>query len=71
MEILADDAGCDYCGKLHKTRYSLYEKIPVPAHPNCRCCIIPVVDDNGIKYEQGLIAEFDEFVPCLRDSQTG
>lgn len=22
-----------------------YEKMPTPAHPNCRCCIIPVIDD--------------------------
>ena len=23
-----------------------YEKMPIPAHPNCRCCIIPVIDDT-------------------------
>ena len=22
-----------------------YEKMPIPAHPNCRCCIIPVIGD--------------------------
>lgn len=59
VEILADDAGCDYCGKLHKTRYTLYEKIPVPAHPNCRCCIIPVVD-AGLKVDIQLFAKKSE-----------
>lgn len=44
VEILADDAGCTHCEKLHKTKYFVNENIPIPAHPNCRCCIIPVVD---------------------------
>lgn len=46
VEILADDAGCTHCEKLHKTKYFVNENIPIPAHPNCRCCIIPVVDEN-------------------------
>lgn len=45
VEVLADDAGCDYCARLNGKRYSVYAKMPVPAHPNCRCCIIPVIDD--------------------------
>jgi SPP1 gp7 family putative phage head morphogenesis protein len=35
---------CEHCGSLHKTRHSIYEKLPVPAHPNCRCVILPVLD---------------------------
>lgn len=39
-----DERRCDVCGKLHQKRYLLGEQIPIPAHPRCRCCIIPVVD---------------------------
>ena len=46
VEILADkdERRCEVCGKLHQKRYSLNDAIPIPAHPKCRCCIIPVVD---------------------------
>ena len=41
-----DERRCKKCGKLHKKRYKLGSKLPVPAHPNCRCCIVPVVDED-------------------------
>ena len=46
VEIWADEdeRRCDVCGKLHETRYPINGVLPIPAHPNCRCCIIPVVD---------------------------
>lgn len=40
-----DERLCDICGKLHETYYTLGENIPVPAHPRCRCCIVPVIED--------------------------
>lgn len=40
-----DERRCDKCGKLHKKRYPIHAQMPIPAHPNCRCCIIPVVED--------------------------
>ena len=40
-----DERRCDICGQLHTKRYAIYEPIPIPAHPRCRCCIIPVIDD--------------------------
>lgn len=48
VEIWADEdeRRCDVCGKLHKKRYPVGAAVPIPAHPNCRCAIIPVVDDN-------------------------
>lgn len=47
VEVLADkdERRCDVCGKLHRKRYPVNGAMPVPAHPRCRCCIIPVVDD--------------------------
>jgi hypothetical protein len=40
-----DERRCEVCGKLHQKTFSIYEPMPVPAHPRCRCCIVPVVDD--------------------------
>lgn len=40
----ADERRCDVCGKLHGRKYPVYGALPIPAHANCRCCIIPVVE---------------------------
>ena len=39
-----DERQCDLCGELHGKRYLIGEVMPIPAHPNCRCCIIPVIE---------------------------
>ena len=39
-----DERTCKVCGKLHKNIYPIGANIPCPAHPRCRCTIIPVVD---------------------------
>ena len=39
-----DERRCDVCGKLHKQKYLVYQQMPIPAHPRCRCCIIPVIE---------------------------
>lgn len=46
VEIWADEdeRRCKVCGKLHKKQYFLGDHVPIPAHPRCRCCIVPVVD---------------------------
>lgn len=45
MEVLVDpdERTCNVCGKLHGKRYSINDKPPIPAHPRCRCCMVPVV----------------------------
>jgi SPP1 gp7 family putative phage head morphogenesis protein len=47
VEILADkdERRCEVCGKLHGKRYPVGAAVPIPAHPRCRCCIVPVIDD--------------------------
>lgn len=40
-----DERRCDVCGKLHEKRFPVNAQPPIPAHPKCRCCIIPVVED--------------------------
>jgi SPP1 gp7 family putative phage head morphogenesis protein len=46
VEVWADrDARrCEHCGTLHQKRFPIGGKIPIPAHPNCRCNILPVVE---------------------------
>ena len=38
-----DERRCEVCGKLHEKIYPAGAAVPIPAHPRCRCCIIPVV----------------------------
>ena len=46
VEIWAspDERQCPECRKLHKKRFPIGAEPQVPVHPNCRCCIIPVID---------------------------
>ena len=45
VEIWADEdeRRCPDCGKLHQKKYKVGEVVPIPRHPNCRCCIVPVI----------------------------
>lgn len=47
VEVIADwdERRCPICAKLHHTIHPIVGKMPVPAHPRCRCCIVPVVED--------------------------
>ena len=49
VEVWADkdERRCDVCGKLHETRHPINGAMPIPAHPRCRCTIIPVVEENN------------------------
>ena len=46
VEILADEdeRRCPICAKLNGKRFFVGEAVPIPAHPRCRCCVVPVVD---------------------------
>ena len=46
VEIWADEdeRRCPECGKLHQKKYPVGAHVPIPNHPNCRCCIVPVID---------------------------
>lgn len=45
MEVWVDEdeRTCPICSKLEGKIYSINDKMPVPVHPRCRCCMIPVV----------------------------
>jgi SPP1 gp7 family putative phage head morphogenesis protein len=40
-----DERQCEHCGELHQKVLFANETMPVPAHPNCRCVIIPYIED--------------------------
>lgn len=35
---------CDYCADLDGKYFDMDDAPKIPAHPNCRCCYVPVVD---------------------------
>ena len=35
---------CDYCADLDGKYFNMDDAPKIPAHPNCRCCYVPVVD---------------------------
>lgn len=54
VEVWADkdERRCDICGKLHKQRFPVNGQMPVPAHPRCRCRILPVIEIEPLENEQ-------------------
>lgn len=46
LRVGKDERTCPICNKLDGTRYSINGKMPVPVHPKCRCCILPVIDSS-------------------------
>lgn len=39
-----DEKTCPICAKHEGERYSVNDKMPVPFHPRCRCCMVPVIE---------------------------
>ena len=39
-----DERTCPICAKMEGKRYPIHGQMPVPFHPRCRCCMIPVVE---------------------------
>lgn len=46
-----DERTCPVCAKHEGEKYPVNARMPVPFHPRCRCCMIPVIDDNEIVME--------------------
>ena len=71
VEIWAekDERQCEICGKLHQKKYPIGAAVPIPAHPRCRCCIIPMIEYRAV--DGTIDIKVDEFVPCLKDAKTG
>lgn len=46
VEVLVDEdeRTCPICAKHEGEKYPINAQMPVPFHPRCRCCMIPVVE---------------------------
>ena len=52
-----DERTCPICAKHEGEKYPVNAKMPVPFHPRCRCCMIPVIDNNEIVMEDNNMKE--------------
>ena len=39
-----DEKTCPVCAAAEGKRYNINDVMPVPFHPRCRCCMVPVID---------------------------
>lgn len=39
-----DERTCPVCAKHEGERYLVTDRMPVPFHPRCRCCMVPVIE---------------------------
>lgn len=39
-----DDRNCDECGSRDGKKYNIQNPPSIPAHPNCRCVLLPVIE---------------------------
>ena len=48
IEIYADtdNRTCPICAKLDGKRFGINDALPIPAHPRCRCCALPVIKEE-------------------------
>lgn len=53
VEIYADtdNRTCPICSQLDGKRYGVDDALPIPAHPRCRCCVEPVVEQPNAAIE--------------------
>ena len=40
-----DERTCPICAEHEGERYFINDRMPVPFHPRCRCCMIPVIEN--------------------------
>ena len=49
-----DERTCPICAKHEGEKYPVNATMPVPFHPRCRCCMIPVIDDDFITEDKAM-----------------
>ena len=46
-----DERTCPICASHEGEKHPVNAQMPIPFHPRCRCCVIPVVDDDFLEDE--------------------
>lgn len=49
-----DERTCPVCASHEGEIHLVTDKMPVPFHPRCRCCMIPVIDDEEITEDKDM-----------------
>lgn len=50
-----DERTCPICKKMHKKIFPVDAAVPLPLHPNCRCCLVPIIEDK-----EGITVNIDD-----------
>lgn len=58
-----DERTCKICGAMHGNKYEVDKAPTPPIHPNCRCTILPVIEErDGYKYDKdGIMIVTDDW----------
>jgi len=48
LKSFTDNRTCPICAKPDGKRFGINDSLPIPAHPRCRCCALPVIKE-GVK----------------------
>lgn len=53
VEVLVDkdERTCPICAKHEGEKYFINDRMPVPFHPRCRCCMVPVIETGKKEWE--------------------
>lgn len=61
VEIFVEADCCEECSELAAGSYNINETLILPVHPNCRCCNIPVIEEEAAAIEElALTKETDD-----------
>lgn len=70
VEIYADtdNRTCPICSQLDGKRYGVDDALPIPAHPRCRCCVVPVVEQPNAAIENEQVFTKKDGLPSSSSS---
>lgn len=79
IEIYADtdNRTCPICAKLDGKRFGINDSLPIPAHPRCRCCALPVIKEEvkeklfTPKPEPTIMKPKESAPPTVKDKNRG
>ena len=73
VKIVADKSSrtCPQCAEMDGKEFSIDVAVPVPVHPRCRCCIVPVVDLTSQKEDSLIVKQSPSNHPPTRIDYKG
>ena len=62
-----DERTCPVCAKHEGERYGINERMPVPFHPRCRCCMIPVIEETN-REDEIMKEEYERKLQTIKEN---